>query len=146
MHLKYFAHSSRFAMPCSILVFVGFDIFMILEHDATRSGFKDDAFKFGLRLGSTAVETAVKFKSDSIILTSNSLATRLHGTLLLAKITFWQVCYSVCLSVCLFVCLFVVLTHHISRTNYQIITKLDTDMSNCCGKMPFVFLGQRLNN
>ena len=45
-----------------------------------------------------------------------------------------------------FVCLFVVLTHHISRTNYQIITKLNTDMSNCCGKIPIIFLGQRLNN
>ena len=30
-----------------------------------------------------------------------------YTSLLLAKITFWQVCYSVCLSVCLFVCLFV---------------------------------------
>ena len=31
---------------------------------------------------------------------------------------------SVCLYVCLFVCLFVTLSHHISRTNRQIITKL----------------------
>ena len=60
-------------------------------------------------------------------------------SLLLAKITFWQVCYSVCLSVCLFVCLFVTLSHHISRTNRQIITKLGPHMELGTAKRPIVF-------
>ena len=59
--------------------------------------------------------------------------------LLLAKITFWQVCYSVCLSVCLFVCLFVTLSHHISRTNRRIITKLGPHMELGTAKRPIVF-------
>ena len=66
------------------------------------------------------------------------LASMLVGRvclLLLAKITFWQVCYSVCLSVCLFVALL----HHISRTNHQIITKLGPHMELGTAKRPIVF-------
>ena len=59
--------------------------------------------------------------------------------LLLAKITFWQVCWSVRLSVCLFVCLFVTLSHHISRTTRQIITKLGPHMELGTAKRPIDF-------
>ena len=46
---------------------------------------------------------------------------------------------SVCLYVCLFVCLFVTLSHHISRTNRQIITKLGPHMELGTAKRPIVF-------
>ena len=64
---------------------------------------------------------------------------QLYRTWLLAKITFWQVCWSVRLSVCLFVCLFVTLSHHMSRTNRQIITKLGPHMELGTAKRPIDF-------